>query len=792
MANSNTNIVISAEDKTRQAFDSVTSRLGKLTGSVSNMSSLIGGLSATAAVGYFVTATKNFADYADEIGKAAQKVGTTTEKLSELKYAGDLADVTFEQLQTGLSKLAKNAEDFKDGSKSAIEAFGKLKIDPTTFKDSADIFTAVAEKLSKMEDGAKKTAIAQELLGKSGKELIPLLNEGANGLAKMSAEAKSLGLSIDADTAAAAERFNDSLTRLDKASGMLSRALGEKLIPSLADTAEQMALAVKQGDLLYAVARGIAGIGKIPFDLIISDPKFTVTGKIKELRAELGQLKNDAKNSKNSGLIGRLAAGGTEQEINQKIKVVENQLATYEKYKNQLEKPAASPKKVEETKEEALSFEQLAKGISLASVKLGELNEKQQQASASFKAGAISPEQYNEITKAIQKQRDEINKTTPVKKQAADRDAEEAARFVESIQKKDETTGKSQSVILAYEAAHLKLSASQKLVVNGIIEDIAAKEKSVEATKRWIEQTDQAQKSAQEDASQVQDRQQSYNDMAANLERRNEDLNISLITSDKDRAKAQLDIEYARSLEHIDLLGYESEQTQYLIDKETDYYNIKKQEIEKGLTKTKSTGSELGLTFKSAFEDAAIGSGDFSDVLKGLEQDIIRLAARRTILDPLLKAFDNLFEKAMSSGGSSLWDSITSVFTKNADGNVYSGPSISAYSGSVVSKPTFFATGGNVMGEAGPEAILPLKRGADGKLGISTDSSGSGLNVTVNLIESPGNGGQVNQKQDANSMTLDIMVEKIEGMMGRNISQGRGIAPAMERQYGLNRAAGSY
>lgn len=36
------------------------------------------------------------------------------------------------------------------------------------------------------------------------------------------------------------------------------------------------------------------------------------------------------------------------------------------------------------------------------------------------------------------------------------------------------------------------------------------------------------------------------------------------------------------------------------------------------------------------------------------------------------------------------------------------------------------------------------------------------------------------------------MVEKIEGMMGRNISQGKGIAPAMERQYGLNRAAGSY
>lgn len=789
MANSNTNIVISAEDKTRQAFDSVTNRLGKLTGSVGNMSSLIGGLSATAAVGYFVTATKNFADYADEIGKAAQKVGTTTEKLSELKYAGDLADVTFEQLQTGLSKLAKNAEDFKDGSKSAIDAFGKLKIDPTTFKDSADIFTAVAEKLSKMEDGARKTAIAQELLGKSGKELIPLLNAGAAGFADAAKEAKAFGLVIDADAAAASERFNDNLTRLDKASSMLSRALGQQLIPSLADTAAEMAKAVTQGNLLYAVARGIAGIGKIPFDLVISDPKFTVTGKIKELRIELNQLQKDAKTGKNSGLIGKMLAGGSQEEINQKIKIVENQLATYEKYQAQLAKPPAAPKKTTETKEEALAFEELAKGINLTSVKLAELNKKQEEASKSFKAGAITSAQYNEITKAIQKQRDEINKTTPVKKQAADKDAEAAARFIESIQKKDAITGKSQSAILAYEAAHLKLSDSQKQVVNGIIEDIAAKEKMIEINKSLLDQANEIAQQDQAQVAEVQSRQQAYSDMAANLERRNEDLNISLITSDKDRAKAQLDIEYERSLEHINLLGYESEQTQDLIDKETEYYNVKKQEIDKGLTKTKSIGSELGLTFKSAFEDAAVGSGEFSDVIKGLEQDIIRLAMRRTILDPLLKAFDQLL------GNFNIGEFIpgmTGSVEANAKGNVYSGPSISAYSGSVVSKPTFFARGGNVMGEAGPEAILPLKRGSDGKLGVSTDSSSSGMNVTVNLIESPGNGGQVNQKQDGNNMTLDIMVEKIESMMGRNISQGRGLAPTLERQYGFNRAAGSY
>lgn len=58
--------------------------------------------------------------------------------------------------------------------------------------------------------------------------------------------------------------------------------------------------------------------------------------------------------------------------------------------------------------------------------------------------------------------------------------------------------------------------------------------------------------------------------------------------------------------------------------------------------------------------------------------------------------------------------------TANADGGVYQSASLSRYSGSVVNTPTFFAfaKGAGVMGEAGPEAILPLKRGADGKLGV--------------------------------------------------------------------------
>jgi lambda family phage tail tape measure protein len=74
----------------------------------------------------------------------------------------------------------------------------------------------------------------------------------------------------------------------------------------------------------------------------------------------------------------------------------------------------------------------------------------------------------------------------------------------------------------------------------------------------------------------------------------------------------------------------------------------------------------------------------------------------------------------------------TGIIRQAANGGVFSGPGISAYSGSVVSKPTIFpfAKGTGLMGEDGPEAILPLTRNSKGKLGVIADSTGqSGSNV---------------------------------------------------------------
>lgn len=84
----------------------------------------------------------------------------------------------------------------------------------------------------------------------------------------------------------------------------------------------------------------------------------------------------------------------------------------------------------------------------------------------------------------------------------------------------------------------------------------------------------------------------------------------------------------------------------------------------------------------------------------------------------------------------------------NANGGVYNSASLSAYSGQIVHKPTMFAfaKGAGLMGEAGPEGIFPLRRGADGKLGVIAKIPNQGGGVTQHYhitIQNDGSNGQI-------------------------------------------------
>lgn len=139
-----------------------------------------------------------------------------------------------------------------------------------------------------------------------------------------------------------------------------------------------------------------------------------------------------------------------------------------------------------------------------------------------------------------------------------------------------------------------------------------------------------------------------------------------------------------------------------------------------------NTARDLGLTFSSAFENAIVDGEKFGDVLKSLEKDILRIATRKIITEPLAEGITGLLGKGGGGGG----DFFSNLISKA--GSLFSG---------------FFAEGGfvppgrwGIAGERGPEPVF------GGRTGASVQPAG-GQTIVVNVQAVPGMSRQTAQQQ---------------------------------------------
>jgi hypothetical protein len=205
-------------------------------------------------------AVRTFSNFGDEINKASGRTGIAVESLSALSYAADQSGSSLEELEAALKKMSRTITDAAAGSKGAQEALAALGLSIADLQRLSpdEQFRVLGDRLSRVTDATTKAAVAQELFGRAGTRLLPLLNDGADGIRELERRARELGVTIGQEDADAATRFGDILDDLWTQAKAVTFHLGAAVARALQPFAEAATRAMATVIEWVQVNRGLA------------------------------------------------------------------------------------------------------------------------------------------------------------------------------------------------------------------------------------------------------------------------------------------------------------------------------------------------------------------------------------------------------------------------------------------------------------------------------------------------------------------------------------------------------
>jgi hypothetical protein len=223
-------IVISATDTTKEAFEAVGNNITGLKSHFAELAEITG-------VALFAEMIHSSMESADQLNKMSQSVGVSVESLSRLSLSAKLSDVDLDTLAKSMGKLDKSVRDAADGTGTGAQAFEYLGIkvqDSQGHLKTSDVIMAeVADKFAGLQDGAGKTALAMDIFGKAGAGMIPMLNQGSDSLRENAEMSDRLGLTLSKETAEGAEKVNDRFTLMGQATKGMANVAMTQLLPTI-------------------------------------------------------------------------------------------------------------------------------------------------------------------------------------------------------------------------------------------------------------------------------------------------------------------------------------------------------------------------------------------------------------------------------------------------------------------------------------------------------------------------------------------------------------------------------
>jgi len=260
----------------------LTSNLGGVKGAALAVGAAVGVAAVAGVAAFAKSSISAFAEAGDEVQKMALRTGFSTVALSELRHAAQLSGTSISSMENGVKRMQRTLLDAEQGLSTAVDAMELLGVnmDDVAGKSPEEQFRIMTEALAGVEDASKRSAIAQQVFGRAGTQLLPMLAAGKQGLADMRQEAHDLGIVFDQEGADSAAEYQDSLTKLKGAFQGIQFAIGKALVPVLIPLIEKFTqVAMIAAQVLGPALKGIGvafNILRIPSEILIGIIKILI------------------------------------------------------------------------------------------------------------------------------------------------------------------------------------------------------------------------------------------------------------------------------------------------------------------------------------------------------------------------------------------------------------------------------------------------------------------------------------------------------------------------------------
>jgi hypothetical protein len=631
--------------------------------SARRMSAALAGIGVGVAVGFLGRATSEAIKFGDQVQKTALRTGLTTEAISELGFVAERGGTSLEAIVKAVQKVQRAAIDAGDGLLTYTRAFDKLNINVSEFKQLAPDrqFEVVADRISKLENPTERTALSMQLLGRSGAELISVFSGGVGEIRALRQEAVRLGVSLSQDAADKAAGAADAITNLQTSIRGASLNLVSDMLPAITKLAEGL-----QDVLIPAIGKSISA--------------FTTFGTFLGVLAAAAV--SDGVSLKNAFDV--LDTRG----IDELIKKQKELSATIKKTQSTIDKQISSNffKSADNNlitanliaRKDLLDVEQKISALR-KDAKVDFVGPVFQKKSAVLASGATNaPGSSTKSTAQRAKETSTAIVTGLREELALSKALTEEDKFRVELQQ-----GRFKNLI-----------GTDKIVGVQLANEIKASEAIVAARKIQIDQDKEREDLATSVIAGLEEQVATYN-----------------LVTEAANIRFQLEEGAYKSLNglhktRINDLASELEQ----LEKASAAAEAAAKLQEETAKASAAAAQEFGNVFSSAFEDAIVSGSSFRDLLKGIEDDLIRIFARKLVTEPLQELLGGALGSLGGGGGG--------FFSKIFGGGKASG-------GPVQSGKSF------LVGEKGPELFSPTRNGF-----ITPNSalSGASQSISINVV----------------------------------------------------------